>query len=315
MSKLSSTPRRSQPCQVRIAAAAQPRRLVRALSFIADNPQRAFTIEELSTAVGGSKFHLHRQLSSFLGESVASFLRRQRLRRAAMQLVFRDWQSILDIALASGYESHEAFGRAFKRLSGQTPSAFRRQPRLESWHRVCASDGDRARTMGSALEQPAEHRVCIVEFPKTPIAVLEHHGHPVGLPDTIRRFIAWRRENDVRPPASATFNLFYGDPLRGEPQGTPDEAFRLDLCAATEKTIAANALGVYGSVIPQGRCAALRYRGYDAGLSAAFEFLYGEWLPQSGEELRDFPLFVRRLHTYPDVAEHEAEVDIYLPLL
>jgi AraC family transcriptional regulator len=43
-------------------------------------------------------------------------------------------------------------------------------------------------------------------------------------------------------------------------------------------------------------------------------YLYGEWLPPSGAEVRDAPLFFQRVRFYPDVAEHEAVTDIYLPL-
>ncbi|HET7333332.1 MAG TPA: GyrI-like domain-containing protein [Dyella sp.] len=47
---------------------------------------------------------------------------------------------------------------------------------------------------------------------------------------------------------------------------------------------------------------------------AAIAYLYAQWLPRSGEELRDFPLFVRRVRFYPDVPEHEAVATIFLPL-
>lgn len=42
--------------------------------------------------------------------------------------------------------------------------------------------------------------------------------------------------------------------------------------------------------------------------------LYASWLPGSGEELRDFPLFMQRLTFFPDVPDNEAITDIYLPL-
>ncbi|MBL4826735.1 MAG: hypothetical protein JKY66_03315 [Spongiibacteraceae bacterium] len=42
--------------------------------------------------------------------------------------------------------------------------------------------------------------------------------------------------------------------------------------------------------------------------------LYSHWLTTSGEELRDFPLFIERLNFYPDVAEHKVITDVYLPL-
>jgi AraC family transcriptional regulator len=43
-------------------------------------------------------------------------------------------------------------------------------------------------------------------------------------------------------------------------------------------------------------------------------YLYREWLPGSGEELRDFPLFFHYLNLMPDTPEHELLTDIYLPL-
>ena len=58
----------------------------------------------------------------------------------------------------------------------------------------------------------------------------------------------------------------------------------------------------------------LRHVGSDDHLHAAIAYLYAQWLPRSGEEPRDFPLFVRRVRFYPDVSEHEAVVDIFLPL-
>jgi AraC family transcriptional regulator len=42
--------------------------------------------------------------------------------------------------------------------------------------------------------------------------------------------------------------------------------------------------------------------------------LYRDWLPESGEELRDFPLFFHYHNFVHEVAEHELLTDIYLPL-
>ncbi|MCC7824005.1 GyrI-like domain-containing protein, partial [Klebsiella pneumoniae] len=43
-------------------------------------------------------------------------------------------------------------------------------------------------------------------------------------------------------------------------------------------------------------------------------FLYRDWLPASGETLRDFPVYFRYLNFVHEVAEHELQTDIYLPL-
>jgi DNA gyrase inhibitor GyrI len=57
--------------------------------------------------------------------------------------------------------------------------------------------------------------------------------------------------------------------------------------------------------------------GYESheGLPAqTLKYLYATWLPASGEELRDFPLYLQRVRFFPDVPEHEAIVDVFLPL-
>ncbi|MBU0622286.1 MAG: GyrI-like domain-containing protein [Gammaproteobacteria bacterium] len=58
----------------------------------------------------------------------------------------------------------------------------------------------------------------------------------------------------------------------------------------------------------------LSHVGSNDILPATVHLLYSEWLPQSGEELRDFPLFIQRVKFFPDVAEHEAVTDVLLPL-
>ena len=151
--------------------------------------------------------------------------------------------------------------------------------------------------------------VRVVTFPATKVAMLEHRGSPLRLGETIRRFIDWRKAHKLHPSRSATFNLIYNDP-----DDTPPEDFRFGLCAATDQPIEPNDMGVLPMSIPAGRCALLRHVGSDDHLGRSIRHLYSDWLPSSAEEPRDFPLFMRRVAFFPDVADSEAITDIYLPL-
>lgn len=151
--------------------------------------------------------------------------------------------------------------------------------------------------------------VRIIQFPATRVASLAHHGNPAQIGNTIRLFIAWRKANRLPPGVSATFNIAYHDPV-----STPSADYRMDLCAATEMEIAPNPQGVVAAIIPTGRCAVLRHTGPDDTLRDTVMVLYNDWLPQSGEALRDFPLYFQRVRFFPDVPEHEAVTDVFLPL-
>jgi AraC family transcriptional regulator len=229
------------------------------------------------------------------------------MKRAGYALAFRDQSRIADIALASGYESHEAFSRAFKKVVGQTPSDFRERPEWDPWYATYQRLSELRTDHMKPSHRPEDVR--IVDFAATRVAVLEHRGDPNRIGDTIRRFIEWRKQNGLSPKVSATFNLFYGGPEDGE-----RDEFRLDLCAAIDKAVAPNELGVVERTIPAGRCAVLRHVGSDDTLAETFTYLYATWLPASGEEPRDFPLFAQRVRFFPDVPEHEATMDIFLPL-
>ena len=151
--------------------------------------------------------------------------------------------------------------------------------------------------------------VKIVAVVDTRVAALEYRGAEERMGDAIRQFIGWRRENRLPPRVSATYNVVHHHPV-----GDDDSDCHYDLCAATNQAVAPNAFGVVEKVIPGGRCAVLRHTGSEAHLGQAVHYLYSQWLPDSGEELRDFPLYFQRVTFFPDVPEHEAVTDIFLPL-
>lgn len=282
-------------------------RLEQVLRHIESRLDEPLGVEALSAAAGLSKFHFHRQFSACFGVGVGQYVRLLRLKRASYRLAFRQEDPVTGIALDCGYESPEAFARAFKQLTGQTPTEFRRNPCWPDWHAVF--DPVRTKRIKHMSQPPSPETVRIVGFPATKVAVMVHRGDPALLPETIRRFIAWRKANGLPPRRHATFNILYGDP-----DETPPAEFRLDLCVATERALGDDGSGVEAGVIPAGRCAVLRHVGSDDGLGAAFGRLYRDWLPASGEALRDFPPFLQRVSFFPDVPEHEAVIDIFLPL-
>ncbi|WP_434048858.1 MULTISPECIES: AraC family transcriptional regulator [Sorangium] len=284
-------------------------RFRRVLEHIDAHLDEDLTLERLSGVAAFSKYHFQRQFSDLFGIGVHEYVKLVRLRRASYRLALpaREQARIIDIALASGYESPEAFSRAFKKAFGQTPSEFREQPRWDPWHATHQRLIE-TRTLPLRAVHRAED-VKILRFEETRVAAVEHRGDPKRILESVRQLIAWRKDNGLPPRTSATFNVLYDDPAE-----TPPEAYRADICAGIRRPVSGNPFGVVEKAIPGGRCAVLRHVGCEDALYAAVKYLYATWLPASGEELRDFPLFLQRVRFFPEVPDHEAITDIFLPL-
>jgi AraC family transcriptional regulator len=101
-------------------------KLQRALNYARRNRGENVRLSNLAAETGQSPFHAHRTLRAVLGETPKQFTLRLRVDRAAAALISSP-ASILDIALDYGFESHEAFCRAFRRRFRMSPSAYRKR--------------------------------------------------------------------------------------------------------------------------------------------------------------------------------------------
>ena len=102
------------------------------------------SLDALSAHAGWSPFHLHRAFTRMVGETPKQYTLRLRLEGAAAKLLASD-DSVLEVALASGFSSHEVFTRAFRRHFGRTPAEYRvtalagASPAVRARHRAITS--------------------------------------------------------------------------------------------------------------------------------------------------------------------------------
>ena len=95
--------------------------------YIREHMDQPLEREVLAAVAGFSVPHFHRIFSAQVGESIASYVRQERLERAGRKLRMGA-VDITEVALAAGYDTHAAFGRAFKQQFGLSPSEFRQLP-------------------------------------------------------------------------------------------------------------------------------------------------------------------------------------------
>jgi len=276
------------------------RRMQKVMAHIEAHLDAALTVDTLSQVAAFSRFHFHRQFTAWTGMTVSRLIHLLRLQRASRQLVFNPSASITDIAYDAGFANPESFARAFRKETGQSPSAFRKSPQWALWQVRSPFNNMRMEHVNMQVE--------LVDFPATTVAALEHQGPERLVYVSTQKFIEWRQANGIRPDMGQTYGVHYSDPV-----ATLPEDYRLDICVSVTAPVAPNPQGVVNKIIPGGRCAKVRHLG-SRNFVAPAEWLYREWLPQSGEQLRDFPMYFHYLNVGPGVKDHEMITDVYLPL-
>ncbi|CZF82416.1 Transposon Tn10 TetD protein [Grimontia celer] len=282
-------------------------KLERAREFIELNLDSDIDLDALSGVACLSKFHFHRQFSIRYGVNVATYVRLLRLKKASYQLVYRPDISVTDIALDCNYENSESFSRAFRKVFGVSPSAFRQDPDWASWETHFDAI---VRVRNEVYMNGADFDVEIVEFQSISIATMEHRERPNQLGGTVGELIEWRRANQLPPSKYRTFNLIYDDP-----DEVVDPSFRFDIGCEFRGNTDLSDPRIKVKTIEGGRCAKLRFIGSTDAIGVAVRYLYSPWLEKSGEKLRDFPVFFERVNLFPEVPEREMITDIYLPIL
>lgn len=91
------------------------------MDYIENNLTDEIDYAKIAKAACCSEFHFSRIFSSMAGITLSEYIRRRRLILAAFELQKSD-MLIIDIAVKYGYESADAFTRAFKKLHGIRPS-------------------------------------------------------------------------------------------------------------------------------------------------------------------------------------------------
>jgi AraC family transcriptional regulator len=101
-------------------------RVEKAIDYIEVHITQELSLEDIAKQTYTSLFHFHRIFQAITGESMKEYIRKRRLSLAGKELAETDAR-VIDIALKYGYETPEAFAKAFKKLHGITPSECRKR--------------------------------------------------------------------------------------------------------------------------------------------------------------------------------------------
>lgn len=273
------------------------RRLDAVTDYIYAHLDGDLDLDVLARVSGFSPYHWHRIYRAVRGETAARTVRRLRLERAAAML--RQTSLPLGrIAGRTGFSSADVLARAFTRTYGLTPGRFRaggHGPSLPSRVPHAASG-----TL--TIPTPALFPVTVQERPGLRLAVAEHRGSYMDIGR------AFARVTDRLGERARLLAVYEDDPdavdapLLRSAAGTPVEP--------GEQVPA----GLRLRLLPAGRYAVMRYVGPYSSMHDAYLWLYGQWLPPSGEEPRDHPVVEEYLSDPVTTPPARAVTDVLLPL-
>ena len=272
----------------------------KALFVIERNHNRDLTLEEIATACGVTKYHLAHAFGQTTNLSVMQYTRGPRLTEAA-RVLERGSHDILDLALQSGYASHEAFTRAFRQQLGAAPESVRSAGSLD----------------GLAVVEPmtAPSRGAVeVTSPRA----RRRSGNPacwVASPLFLRRNRGYCRS------MAAVHDLFvpgipaHSDAIPGIPLGVAsnvdaDGGFDY-ICAAEVSAFATLPPDCVRVSIPAHRYAIFEHRDHISTIQQTYGAIWDEWLPAHRLASADAPSIERHNKETFDPRTGNGGVDIW----
>jgi AraC family transcriptional regulator len=286
-------------------------RLLQVLVYIQQHLDEAIALDDLARVAHFSPYHFHRLFRGMVGESAMEHIRRLRLERAAHRLKLSD-QPVTQIALDAGYETHEAFTRAFRAMFDESPSQFRQT------HQALPS-----RSTPSGVHFVPDGKVAEFQFSKTAgqpldarieriaprrVAFIRHVGPYCEVGTAWGGLMSWAGRQGLLNQRPNILGIVHDDP-----EITPAEKIRYDACLVVGEHVKPEGeIGV--QEVGDGDYAVATHCGPYVNLGETYARLCGQWIPASGREMRFAPGFEVYRNSPRDAAPAELLTDVCVPL-
>lgn len=272
-------------------------RIRRVLNYIYGNLDGDLSLDKLAEVACMSRFHWHRVFRAMTGETLAETTRRLRLLKAANALVNED-TPLAEIASTYGYPNVSSFSRAFSAAYAMAPGEFReRGVRLAN---------DLRQTAGANTMFP----VTIENLPLGHAAGVSHTGPYPGIGEAFQRLGALLAARNLFTRVRAMIAVYHD-----APGSKPDAELRSHAAVIIGDDFPIGVEGLEYFDLVGGKHAVMAHKGPYATLASAYEWFYGKWLPQSGENPRDAPPVEVYVNDPRTTTPDQLRTDIRLPLV
>ncbi|MDD2237751.1 MAG: AraC family transcriptional regulator [Kiritimatiellae bacterium] len=276
-------------------------RINRVCIFIQEHLAEPMRLADLAACACFSPFHFHRIFLAHTGETLNAHIRRLRLERAAQHLLHSS-NAITDIALDAGYETPSAFNKAFAQHFNCTPSHFRK---AENNHLLLQQRMVIVQTRKEI--KPMKPELKTTE-PTQVLYVRKTGKYSDSAMQAWQALCAFAGPKGLLGPGVDCIGISHDDPCI-----TPEDKLRYDACITMKAEVQPEGeAGV--QTIPGGRYAIFMHKGSYDTLLETYGFIFGQWLPESGEKLRDFPSFEKYLNDPHSTPPEQLLTEIHVPL-
>ena len=280
-------------------------RILRALLYIEEHLDEQLSLEDVARVAAYSPYHFHSCFQAMVGETLAAYQRRLRLERAAQFLAYTS-RPVLELALQAGYGSQEAFSRAFRNRFCVSPAQYRRT----GAHTLLQVGGISMNTERNLMKKLGL-TVDVKHIDDIPVAFVRHNGPYEECRPAWDALVEWAKTKDLLAGNPTEFGISHDDPSVTEP-----EHIRYDACISLPEGWSGEtgSAQVKVKAIEGGRYACVVVKGPYSLLAEAYAAIYGEWLPSSGEDLREHPCVEVYLNCPLETAPEELLTEIRVPL-
>jgi AraC family transcriptional regulator len=297
-------------------------KIFNAISYIQEHLTDDFKWIDVSKKCGISEFHFHRIFTTYMGETPGDFIKRKRLERAAMHMIYNSNEySLSEIALVCGYSSQANLSKAIKIYFGVTPGEIVKglEGKNSKIGKIKSKYGkdfnvkelypnSELDSTSNEFIKDALMKVEIKELEKR--AVIFKSSEQGYVNASIHKTWEELIEKASYLPMKRENFLMYGIG-HDNPQITPEEKCRYDACIEIENGVEVGNEFLTKD-LPEGKYACFYFKGHSKELIQFYLSIYANWFPKSGHEPGDHPLIEHYFDVNKETGDIELEVQFLL---
>ena len=270
----------------------------RAIDYINDHLKESIDLNTLAEVSNISKYHFHRIFKAHIGESVAAYVTRIRLERAAQHLQTSKI-SLIEIAARVGYRSQHSLSKAFKKQFGMAPSKFRK---MEIY---APTPNDHGQAKVGELDPVIR---TVGNFYLVYTRIIAKYGCSKEYDQAWYRLLEYAQEKGVLNDRTEYLGLSFDDPAI-----TKDEQCRFYACITVEEPLKPE--GEFGSLsVEGGKYAIFTHKGPYSGLHGLYQSICFDWIPKNAITFGKGISFEKYVNSPDEVSPGELITEVFIPI-